>query len=274
MPNFEHNLRLAAWIAVILWTCFASGQTVILPTSVDVTTETVRLSDLLPRGAPDDLQRLAREIKLGRTPLLGSVRVYQGAWLNEVLSRYPEPAKRITVPDQVTVRRAGFPISRATIHEAIVGFLRERGQPDLLYPALRWSDGITTTAHPVIEVRAANWESARRQLQFRLRCVPNETCRDFLVYMQNPPATLVHGIEKFSGSNQGAHIRTDSPVLIEAGRKARLLIQADGLQISLNVICLERGRAGQKIRVRTAGKGHVFQAEVVNRDLLWSGPES
>lgn len=265
----------------MLWACFASGQNLVLLTCVDVTTETVRLSDFLPRSASVDLRRLALEIDLGRAPKVGSMRAFQGAWLSDILAQHPDVSKRIRVPDQVVVRRAGFLISRATIQNVIIRYLQEKGMAVPLDSMLQWSgNSSTTTAHPVLEVRAVTWDAPTRQLQFRLHCVPDETCRDFLVSLQNPPERLAQGIEKLSVSPTATKIAdasktaTDGPVLIERGRKVRLLMQGGGIEITTSVICLERGRAGQKIRVRAADGNHVFQAEVVNRDLLWSRPES
>jgi hypothetical protein len=282
MRALEHNLRLGALILAMLCACFAPGQNLVLRTSVDVTTETVHLCDLLPRGASDDLRRLAQEIDLGRAPMLGSMRVYQGSWLSQILWQHPEISKQITVPDQIVVKRAGFPISRTTVHDVVARYLQERGQANLPDSALQWSGGIsTTTAHPALDVRAANWDSRMRQLRFRLRCVPDETCRDFLVSLQNPPETLAQEMQKLGWGNNRATKTTDAsqnsadgPVLIERGRRVRLLMHGDGIEITTSVICLERGRAGQKIRVRAAGGRRVFQAEVVNRELLWSRPES
>lgn len=278
----EHNLCLTGLIAVMLWAGFTFGQTTVLLTSVDVTTETVRLSDLLPRGASVDLRRLAQEIDLGHAPKLGSMRAFEGLWISEILAQHPDVSKRITVPDQVVVRRAGFPISRATIHDVVIRYLREKGLAVPPDSALRWSgDSSTTTVHPVLEVRAVTWDAPMRQLQFRLHCVPNETCRDFLAYLQDPSESLAQEMAKLGGSNNAGTKTIDAskkvtadPVLIERGRKVRLVMQGDGIEISTSVICLERGRAGQKIRVRAADGNHIFRAEVVNRDVLWSRPES
>lgn len=280
MRVLEHNLRLATLIVVTLCAGFVSGQTLVLLTCVDVATDTVHLSDLLPRGAADDLRGLAQEIDLGRAPNVGSVRVYLGASLSEILSQHSEVSKRLTVPDQIVVRRAGFPISRATIHDVIIRYLREKGIVDPPDSALQWSGAVTTTtAHPALEVRAVTWDARSRQLQFRLHCIPDDACRDFLVYLQNAPESLTQEMTNLSNNarSKTADVgknATGGPVLIEAGRKVRLVMQGDGLQISLTVVCLERGRAGQKIRVRAADNAHVFQAEVVNRNLLWSRPES
>lgn len=274
---------LSAKLAVIMLLAqFASGQNLVLPSSVSVSTETVHLSDLLPGGVSGDLRLLAQQIELGRAPKFGSVRAYQGAWVAEVISGHPEISKQISIPDQIVVRRSGFPISRVAIHDAVIHFLQERtGAADLPDIVLQWSGSITArTENSALVVRSVVSDSAKHQLEFRVREVPDEACHDFLVYLQNPPESLAQAIAKSGGNHPatktpGAIKNPDAgPILIEPGRRVRLLMQGDGIQISLSVICLERGRAGQKIRVRAAGRTLVFQAEVVNRDLLRSGPES
>jgi len=274
---------LSAKLAVIMLLAqFASGQNLVLPSSVSVSTETVHLSDLLPGGVSGDLRLLAQQIELGRAPKFGSVRAYQGAWVAEVISGHPEISKQISIPDQIVVRRSGFPISRVAIHDAVIHFLQERtGAADLPDIVLQWSGSITArTENSALVVRSVVSDSAKHQLEFRVREGPDEACHDFLVYLQNPPESLAQAIAKSGGNHPatktpGAIKNPDAgPILIEPGRRVRLLMQGDGIQISLSVICLERGRAGQKIRVRAAGGTLVFQAEVVNRDLLRSGPES
>ena len=274
---------LSAKLAVIMLLAqFASGQNLVLPSSVSVSTETVHLSDLLPGGVSGDLRLLAQQIELGRAPKFGSVRAYQGAWVAEVISGHPEISKQISIPDQIVVRRSGFPISRVAIHDAVIHFLQERtGAADLPDIVLQWSGSITARKeNSALVVRSVVSDSAKHQLEFRVREVPDEACHDFLVYLQNPPESLAQAIAKSGGNHPatktpGALKNPDAgPILIEPGRRVRLLMQGDGIQISLSVICLERGRAGQKIRVRAAGGTLVFEAEVVNRDLLRSGPES
>lgn len=282
MKVLVHNSCLLAVIWQVLWVCSATAQTVVLPSAAYVMGDAVRLSDLLPRGASDELRHASQGIELGLAPQLGSMRVYDSSRILQILNAHPEIAKRIVVPDQVVVRRSGFPLSSEAIYHAVTSFLREKGEVgDVPESALRRAGDITTAeANPALEVRAVNWDPGRRLLQFCLRCVKSAACHDFLVYL-TPQGILARQLGRLGWSTNLAtktHTATeetaDSPILIEAGRKARLLMQGDGIQISVQVICLERGRAGQKIRVRETGSPQIFRAQVVSRDLLWSRLES
>jgi hypothetical protein len=253
-----------------------------LKSAAYVTGEAIRLSDLLPEAAPEELRDASQGIDLGRAPQLGSMRVYEAAHIVEILNSHPEVARQITVPDQVAVSRSGNRLKTEVLQNAIKTFLRDKDAEDLPDSALRWSRDITTSEpNPALEVRSVTWDSTRRFLQFSMRCVKAAECRDFLVYLELPERTLTHVSQKL-GLNTSAAAKPsgvagesgNGPVLIQAGRKVQLIMKGDGIQISLPVICLQNGRAGEKIRVRDAGSARVFLAEVVSRDLLSSKLES
>lgn len=273
------NSWLIATTGMLLSTCSAAAQAVVLLSSAYVTEDVVRLADLLPRGASHELHQACQAIELGRAPQRGSMRVYESARFAEILDAHPEIARQLAIPENVVVRRSGYPLNPAGIRNAIAGFLREKEDlGNLTDSALRWSSDITTAeADAALEVRAVHWDPGQRQLQFSLRCVQAASCRDFLVYLQEPENA--QSLQKLGWTNlaKKADAATDEasgPILVEAGREVHLLMQGDGIQISLKVICLESGRVGQKIRVRKSGSQHVFQAEVVSSDLLWSRLES
>lgn len=277
-----HNSFLLA-IGAVLLAPSVRAQLVALPRIAYVTTEAVRLSDLLPRAASDELRRMSQEVELGRAPQFGSMRVYERAQLSELLDAHPEIARRLALPDQIVVRRSGYPLTLAAIHGAIASFLRAKGNvADLSDSSLQWSSGVTMAeANPALEVRSGRWDPARRQIQFCLRCVKAQACPDFLVYVQGTPGLFDQWPQKVgwsasavTKSNAVAPEMAKLPILIEAGRRVRLVMQGDGIHISLLVICLQNGRLGETIRVRQAGSPHVFRAEVVSRDLLWSKLES
>jgi flagella basal body P-ring formation protein FlgA len=57
--------------------------------------------------------------------------------------------------------------------------------------------------------------------------------------------------------------------VVEAGQNAQVVVARPSLQITAQVVCLERGLKGQWIRVRMReGRARVFRAEVVSAGLL------
>ncbi|MGB8835230.1 MAG: flagella basal body P-ring formation protein FlgA, partial [Candidatus Acidiferrales bacterium] len=60
----------------------------------------------------------------------------------------------------------------------------------------------------------------------------------------------------------------DGGALIRAGQRVELVMQAPGMRISTPVTALERGRAGQKIRVRSIPAGKLLVATVISAQLV------
>ena len=56
--------------------------------------------------------------------------------------------------------------------------------------------------------------------------------------------------------------------LTQPGDSATLILENDGIRISLAVVCLQRGFLRQEIRVRDAAGQRVYRAEVVGAGLL------
>jgi hypothetical protein len=277
-----HNSPLLVVAGLMLWVQTATAQTVVLPGAVSVTGDEVRLSDLLPRGAPDELQRASQGIVLGEAPRPGSLRGFESDAIRARLAAHPDIAKRLVVPDRVLVTRSGYRLAATDIRDTVLNFLRSRSDvEELPETVLQWASDISATGpNPGLEVRAASLDASRGRLQLCLRCVKPAACRDFLVYVPAPQSIMAQFSHGAGGTASLASKTTstggaiDGPLLIEAGRKARLLLQGEGLQISVGVICLESGRAGEEIRVRETSGGRVFRAKVMGRDLLWGRLES
>ena len=58
------------------------------------------------------------------------------------------------------------------------------------------------------------------------------------------------------------------PVLAKPGQPATVLVQGDGFRIFTTAVPLQRGRKGQRIRVRDLATRRVFMAEVLDRGYL------
>ena len=266
----KSSTRLA--IGALLCACFANAQNVVLPSAASVAGETVKLSDILPRHVPNTLREASQTIELGRAPRLGSMRVYEGAQIVEILHAYPEIAKGIVVPDRVVVTRSGYPIPPAAIHHAITKFLNKKeGERELPGSAIRWATNIFATENnPSIAVRDMIRDSNKHQLQFTLGCPTSSICRDFLVYVQDPGNVLAEMVPRKRIAAKARPDAGDGAILIRAGRRVQMLMQGDGMQISFKVVCLENGRAGQTIHVRNRDSRQILQAQVVSGNLVWS----
>ena len=66
------------------------------------------------------------------------------------------------------------------------------------------------------------------------------------------------------------HMRSRSVVVAPAGTPARLQVERDHVRISLPVICLQNGKRGQTIRVRTIEGRRVMRAKVMGEGTMAS----
>lgn len=277
MNKLAETLMIAA---LFYWLPAARAQAVALPASASVAGPSVSFADLLPRTASVDLHEAAEKINLGRAPVLGSSRVFGRAGIVEALNSHPEIRSRVTLPDEIVVKRRGYALNHDEIRRVVAGFLREHESTDS-FPAsaLQRTEEITTTdPNPALELRAVRWDANASKLQFRLACVKAGVCPDFFVYLE-PDGALIPKFEKLNwaanrANDSRAVPNSEEAILIERGRRVRLLMQGNGIEISVPVICLENGRKGQIIRVREPGNPHVLHAEVVSGDLLRSRLES
>lgn len=275
MKILPDNSRACFPLLVILWAVFASAQTKLL-SDVRVSSEAIRLSDLLPQNVSANLRGITESIDLGRAPQLGTMRVLRHDQIAEILKAHPEIASRLSIPNQIVLIRAGYPLALSDIRHAVAGFQNETaGLADFPDSAFDWPRDIATSmVHPALEVRSAHWDAAQR-LYLLLRCAHARDCNEFLVSFR-PPESLIskYQLKPASNSKHESTATSSAPILVSSGHKARLVLQSDGMQISLQVICLENGREGETIRVRESGSFRVFRAQVLSRDLLWSRFES
>lgn len=279
MKRWLQSALFIAVVGILCSSCFADSRRIALSNDVHVTGTTVRFADLLPPNAPTDLRDASSAIELGQVPQLGSVRVYEGSRIAEILKANPAIARRITIPDRILIRRSAYAVSPAAIRDALSTYLNETGSrtnvSDLvLQPAAGMA---SLEQNPTLQVRKVNWDPATHQYEFRLHCVELAACRDFLVYVQDPHQRLASPLQTRVRVSAGRAksplaIPDANPVLIPAGSHIRMVMQGDGMQISLTVTTLESGRAGQKIRVRS--NRQTLLAEVLGRNLVWTKMDS
>ena len=132
-----------------------------------------------------------------------------------------------------------------------------------------------------LHVSSACWDEGPRRTQFRLECGEPGQCLPFLVYLHN---LSLHNVSLHNSNSvrddQNASARAEScrpalepqrapevspkpspkPVL-RAGDRATAVFLSNRLRMSASVTCLERGREGEVIRVRSQD-GRVFRARI------------
>ena len=124
---------------------------------------------------------------------------------------------------------------------------------------------------------SACWDERPERTQFRLECGVPGACLPFLVYLPwkaryqgDPnPGTHVPSCRQVSGARPPE--AAPKPA-IRPGDRARAVFLSAGLRMTASVICLDRGREGEVIRVR-AGAGHIFRARVSGPGMLDALPQ-
>lgn len=302
--------RASASLTLLLVALFAGAQEknavpalsrpTVLRSTVEVTSGVLTLSDLLPDDAGARLRAAAGTIELGHAPQPGRQRVLESGQITRGLAARPALLRQLSVPARITVRRAGWPISRAAVEKAVARFLpadygeKNRG---LDAAALLWNGEISGAEDAAIEATAAHWDVQQKALAVHMRCVEPSLCGSFLVLVRGVKPGLVETGGPRTSSHHPFYRPSDHPssvhpsylrgesqrpsevaersrfprsgrTLAEAGKPAKLLVEGDGFRISMPVICLQRGRMGQTIRALDAAGHHVFWAEVIGAGRL------
>ena len=265
--------------ATILWRSSASSQLVALRESAEVKGAEIRLSELLPPGAPLALREASSAIEVGQSPQPGSVRTFQSGQLAHALGQSPDVLRQISIPDRVLVRRSGWVVQRAAIRSAIGGFFRAGSDGSSLPDSALQApvDIAATERDPVVKVVEVARDLRGNGSEFRLRCVPRAVCSSFVAHVVEFEAprpgrlnilrALPDGMGPFHATPAAA-AKATVPIVAKAGSRATLLLESANMSISLPVICLERGGLRQTIRVLDAASHRVLHAEIVGAGKL------
>ncbi|HMD96080.1 MAG TPA: flagellar basal body P-ring formation chaperone FlgA [Terriglobia bacterium] len=139
---------------------------VTLPSAVEVRSETLALSDLLPPGAPSDLLRAASGIALGNTPEPGSLRTIVRGEIEDLLRAEPELRASLSLPEHIIVSRSHREL---TSHELSAAISDATGGPGALPLNLKLSAPVYVTKDdPGLKVVRVEFDPLRRDTRFCL----------------------------------------------------------------------------------------------------------
>jgi hypothetical protein len=283
-------------VAVFPVPCVAAPVT--LRTEVEVSGAKISLADLLPSGSEKISSLDPRAIFFGDAPQPGKIRVLSVSDVRAHLAEGKVPAGSVLVAGSIHVRRAGYALSRDAVRERIAAFLKEErsannGSSEAPENALkqnsspRFSDlqipaGLMASEKdPELEVTSIRRDAFAHDLVIHLRCRRREVCGSFLVLASPAPGTSEFSSRNFSDSAIASGLRASqqpvalrahnsAPMLVEPGKSAVLVLQGQGMRITLPVVCLERGSLAQQVAVRDPQTRKILQAKVVGRGQLSS----
>ncbi len=199
------------------------------------------------------------------------------------------PAGTATATSATTAEVRATPVTRQEVWRAVATALRERGLDEQELPRMEDLDVPVTppaVAGRTLRVASACWDVDRHHAQFRLECGAPGQCLPFLVYLPNYVREAVAvDVSAHAASCRTAQFeerlsvrrktegRADAAagLAVHSGDRATAVFLAERLRMTASVTCLERGRAGDVIRVR-APDGHTFRARVSGPAMLEALP--
>jgi hypothetical protein len=160
-------------------------------------------------------------------------------------------------------------ITRSEVWQAVTIELRQRGVPEeqllraeeIDLPAL-----IPAVASRTLRVSMVCWDADLGRAQFQLECREPGQCVPFLAYAEAGRSAAL-GSEKIAGGScRNGSLQRTAPsatrkAIVRSGDRATVLFRGSRLNLTALVTCLERGAAGDVIRVRNQD-GQVFRARV------------
>jgi hypothetical protein len=186
-------------------------------------------------------------------------------------------------------------VTRQEVWQAVAAELRRRGLPEQQLPRVEDLDlpvALPALVGRKLRVSSECWDAVPHRTQFRLECGAPGECLPFLVYvhgdMHGDVYSEFHDTQNAdpgspAGSCRlaaGSHLRPGSRSVpkaaakptVRAGERARAVLLSNGFRMTASVTCLDRGGAGEVIRVR-ALDGHVFRARISGPALLEALPQ-
>ncbi len=261
---------------------------------VRISGDAILLANLLPEDVSGKVRELASGISLGKTPQNGSARILQAAMVAETLERSGIASAQFVIPEVISVERAGRVLSGeeilGSLRGAVTGFsLSSGGRAALMAVQARdlaWESGLRVPLGDArLKVLDLAVDMAARQARFRVAAESEAHGVPFEVFARLPaskvllagnalgksqvverlvPASAPRALAITLSGTEAA----DGPVLVAAGKSARLRLHSQNSNILLDVQALQAGHAGETIRVRVLASGRTLRARVVGEREL------
>jgi hypothetical protein len=173
--------------------------------------------------------------------------------------------------------------TRQEVWQAVVAELQREGLSEQRLPRIEDLDlpgALPALAGQRLRVSSACWDDGPRRTQFRLECGEPGRCLPFLVYLHEHVRDDQHANARGGSCRLASEPRRapeslpkPSPKLVlRAGDRATAVFLSNRLRMTASVICLERGREGEVIRVRSQD-GRVFRARISGPARLEALPQ-
>jgi len=163
--------------------------------------------------------------------------------------------------------------TRREVWQAVMAELQREGLPAQRLPRiedLELPAALPALAGRRLRVSSARWDEGPRRTQFRLECGEPGQCLPFLVYLHDAYLHSYVRDDQNTSAQAGACRPASEPrrapetspkPVLRAGDWATAIFLSNRLRMTASVTCLERGREGEVIRVRSQD-GRVFRARI------------
>lgn len=253
-------------LLVLAFRVFAFGDTqqgVRLKSEVMIQGTVVRLSDLLTPNAPRAVRDTGSGIELCPAPKVGTIRVLNREQILSRLAGVPWLSSQLMIPARVTIESRGWPVTEATVRDALNAFLNARGATSRVTADSRLEMPYIAASNPnyhllIMGIRQSLPDG---KLDVHIRCSNSNVCRDFLVSVP-----LAGG--SFPIQRKIPHVSERPALTVARGEQADLILSGSNTRISMPVICLESGALNERVRVLDKRNQKVYLAEVLGQHLV------
>ncbi len=264
-------LPVAGLLALVALAAPPKTQPVPVPREVTVASPLLRVGDLAPGN------RLAAKLAatvLAPSPQPGSPLRLSRGQLQAQLRRLGVNPARFVIPSQVEIVRQAQAIPFAAVIAAVSSYLRRPVAPsELLYSA-----PATTAAAPAVVVVRERVDAAHGRLELLCRDRNDPQLLPFAVSLALSPAALSRRAAAARARElawaravvkpRPRAVPMPTPILVQPGHTANLLINTPGFALVTQVMPLEPGRLGQHIRVTSLATHAVLPAVVSGKNQL------
>ncbi len=233
-----------------------ASAVVTLRESVSIQQPRIRLSDLLPASADQQLRQAAVAVDLGRSPEPGSFRVFT----SDELSRRGASKLRVQIPEEVVVHADGFRVKTSALRRALADL---KALPTRL-TATEISipeEVVTRTENAVFRVVRAEPGSDSHTVMAFVKCETRTDCGAYVARLRFSETVHWTTVEPRPAVKTFGRGTTQNS-LVRPGRPASLRFDEAGMRITMPVYPLRRAAMGESVRVLDKASRRIYLARV------------
>jgi hypothetical protein len=238
--------------------------------SVKLAGNDLTLADLLAPDTCPQVRRAAARARLGTAPQPGSLRVFDGRQIQQLLEKIALAGGLDSVQEQIPERIA-VQVFKATkscgeIARTVLASMSDGASFGLAAENFDCAGAASVLSNATVALTKRRWNRALRRWEFTLRCPHAGDCLPFLVW--------AHTAEKRGVQSMDSPIARTSDEdragerLVKPGQTAILRWDQGGIRIVVPVTCLDGGGSGQTVRVRFKNAPGILRAEILGDGTL------